>query len=303
MKKYGTAFLFMLAFSISYACDVCSFSGTNSMGGQILQANQSFVALGWNNIKQNSNDGRIYNNHFLNFTGAYAFKEKWQVTAMLPLQYQFRLNNENEEKNTGLSDAAFTLTFQSFNTADKKNKAGNHALFNTAGIKLPTGKYNSNSPEFAPLGTGSIDWIIGNRYVFEKNNMGINVHADIQLNMANNRNFRYGNIYRTGAFYFVKRNIKNSVLMPMAGYTAERLDKDQSNGFVRPASGGQGIFALAGFQSMINEKCLITTRAEIPLYQNFESFEGPVKASYRIQAQFAWMIKQKTPKQKISIDL
>jgi hypothetical protein len=296
MKRILLALALVHTFSQAWACDVCSFSGTNSLNGQLLQTNRSFAAVGWNNVRQNSSDGRIYNNHFLNFAGAYAFKEKWQILAVLPLQHQYRKNAEDVIKTTGLSDATISVTYNSFTTPSQKLKPGKHKLFNTAGFKLPTGRYSGDSPEFAPLGTGSFDWIVGSQYIFERKLMGINMSADLQLNMKNQNGFRYGNLYRITSFYFIKKTFGSTILMPFAGLTAETLAKDHSNGFIRNQSGGYGAFALVGLQTLINEKFSLFVRGDIPVWQDFKSFEGPVKANYRIQTQLSVLFNQKTQK-------
>ena len=185
-------------------------------------------------------------------------------------------------------------TYQAFNS--KSIKPANHKFYATAGIKLPTGKYDSFSPEFAPLGTGSLDWVLAAQHIFERKKKGINNRFDTQLNMKNSNEFRYGNVYRLSSFAFVKKELTKATLMPFAGVSGEVFGKNSSNGFVREASGGFATFGFLGLQTLINEKYTFFVRGEIPMYQKLESFDGPINISYRLQAQFTVLFNQKENK-------
>lgn len=292
---------FVLQVIISYACDVCSSSGTNSLNGQLLQNNVSFVGLSWNNSGMTGDAERRYNSHFANLIGGVAIKQKWQIMALLPLQYQMREQGEVRNSDIGLSDAMLLATWQAYGSPT--SKSAKHKLFATAGIKLPTGRFDSFESEFAPLGTGSVDWLTSGQYIFEKKDIGVNNRLDFQLNMKNRNGFRYGNLYRISSFAFVKKEVKKTVFMPFAGASAEYFGKNVSNGFVREASGGYATFAFAGLQTMINEKYTFFVRGDLPVYQQLDSFDGPVDVSYRIQAQFTMIFSGRKNKNNSTIEI
>lgn len=291
MKKILAIMILSLCTKLAFSCDVCSSSGTNSLNGQLLQNNVSFVGLSWNNSIMTGDIERKYSTHFSNLIGGYAFKEKWQIMATLPFQYQIRKQSEVKTTEIGLGDAMLLTTFQAFNS--KIIKPANHKLYTTAGIKLPTGNYDSFSPEFAPLGSGSLDWVLAAQHIFERKKKGINNRFDTQLNMKNSNGFRYGNVYRISSFAFIKKEVKKTILMPFAGASSEFFGKNSSNGFVREASGGIATFAFLGLQTMINEKYTFFVRGEMPVYQKLESFDGPIEISYRLQAQFTILFNKK----------
>ena len=293
MKKIFWSILLLIPFGVANACDACACSGISGLNGQLLQTDQTFIGAGINTVRQTNKAGSIYHSHFTNFIAAHSFKEKWQVMAVLPYQIQKSNTPENFNMKHGLGDAIVNVTYQVFKTPASKLKPSSHQVFSRFGLKLPTGKYLDDNPEFMPMGTGSVDFILSNQYIFEKRNMGFNGNIDAKLNTTNNSNMMFGHQFALTSFYFFKKEVKKSMLMPFAGTVAEYITKNRSNGFVRHFSGGRAIYGLIGMQALINSKYSLILTGELPIAQHYRSVEGLLYANYRVQATFSFIFNQK----------
>lgn len=293
MKKIFWSIVLLIPFGIASACDVCSSSSMSGLNSQILQTNQTFLGFGFNSVRQTNRARNIYHNHSTNLIAAHSFKQRWQIMAILPFQIQKTNTPESFNMETGLGDARILATYQVFKTPDKKLKPATHNLFARAGLKLPTGKLVNENPEFMPLGTGSVDFLLSSQYIFERKKMGFNSNLDAKVNTANKNNMLFGHQFSLTAFYFYKKEVKASMLMPFAGAVGEYITKNRSNGFLRTFSGGKAMYGLVGFQALINSKYSLIVTGEIPLAQAYKSVEGLLYADYRIQATFSFIFNQK----------
>lgn len=293
MKKFFWSITLLIPFGIVSACDVCSSSSMSGLNGQILQTNQTFVGLGFNSVRQTNRASNIYHNHSTNLIAAHSFKERWQIMAVLPFQIQKTNTPESFNMETGLGDARVMATYQVFKTPEKKLKPATHNLFARFGLKLPTGKLLNDNPEFMPLGTGSVDFLLSSQYIFERKKMGFNGNFDAKMNTANKQNMIFGHQFSLTSFYFYKKEVKSSMLMPFVGTVGEYITKNRSNGYLRTFSGGKVIYGLVGFQALINSKYSLIVTGELPLAQQYKSVEGLLYADYRIQATFSFIFSQK----------
>lgn len=293
MKKIFWSILLLIPCGIIFACDACSSSSMSGLNGQLLQTNQTFVGFGFNTVRQTNRASSIYHNHAANFIAAHSFKEKWQIMAVLPFQFQKSNTPESFNMETGLGDARIMATYQVFKTPDSKLKPASHNLFARAGLKLPTGKYINENPEFMPLGTGSVDFLLSSQYIFERKRMGFNGNLDARINTANKSNMLFGHQFSLTSFYFYKKEVKSSMIMPFVGAVSEYITKNRSNGFIRNFSGGRALYGMVGFQALINSKYSFIVTGEIPITQQYQSVEGLLYANYRVQATFSFIFNQK----------
>lgn len=113
------------------------------------------------------------------------------------------------------------------------------------------------------------------------------------MNTANKQNMIFGHQFSLTSFYFYKKEVKSSMLMPFVGTVGEYITKNRSNGYLRTFSGGKVIYGLVGFQALINSKYSLIVTGELPLAQQYKSVEGLLYADYRIQATFSFIFSQK----------
>jgi hypothetical protein len=263
------------------------------LNGQLLQTNQTFVGFGFNSVRQTNRISSFYNSHSANLIAAHTFKEKWQLMAVLPFQMQKSNTPESFNMETGLGDAILRVTYEVYKTPQSKLKPSSHHLFARFGLKLPTGKLLNDNPEFMPLGTGSLDFILSSQYIFERKKMGFNGNFDAKVNTANKNNMIFGHQFSLTSFYFYKKDVKSSMIMPFVGTVGEYITKNKSNGFLRNFSGGRAIYGLIGFQALINSKYSLIVTGEVPIAQQYRSVEGLLYADYRLQATFSFIFSKR----------
>lgn len=290
LKKIGAVLLLFSFFHQGYACDACSCTSMNSIDGQLLPGNRSFVGVSSFFVHQINDNKEKFNKLSYSLYAAYSFHKKWQILANLPMQQNVTVyTDKSKSSQVGLGDASFTLSYTPINI----KALANHIMVLRAGVKLPTGYYNVDNTSNYNLGTKSVDFLFSSQYIFERKKQGFNVLFSARVNTTNKFEFKYGNQFNLTGFYFVKRGFKKQNYMPFFGAASEYILNDVSHQFIRNYSGGKAIYALGGLMWNINDQVAIFSKLEFPLYQDYPSIDGNIYTNVRAQIQLSYYIPQK----------
>lgn len=277
-----------------YACDACSCTSMNSLDGQLLPSNKSFLGISSSFVHQlNASEQRI-NNASYSLFAAYSFAKKWQVLLNLPFQQNVIIADQGPQSGQfGLGDFSGILSYQAFTTAAENKQRSTSTLLLRTGLKLPTGYYNHDKVMTSNLGTKSWDVLFAAQYIFERESKGLNLAINGRLNTVNPYKYKYGNKYDFSAFYYVKGERAQKAYMPFVGLGGEWIQLDRSNGFLRKLSGGKALYGMGGFLLNWKETISIFAKGELPVVQDYLSQDGKVYTNIRAQVQLTYFPKKK----------
>ena len=295
LKQIIALAIALFTLNSTFACDACSCTSMNSLDGQLLPSNRTFLGLSSSYVHQlNGLDQRV-NNASYSLYAAYSFAKRWQILGNMPLQHNVIVSPSiTKSKQIGLGDASIILSYMPYSTPEDKKSLAKHTLILRAGIKLPTGYYDEDNLQTSNLGTKSVDFLAAGQYIFERNKQGLNLAANVRLNTQNKFAYQYGNKYDVSAFYFVNRETKKTSYMPFIGLAGEYIEKDISKNFVRTLSGGSGFYGLGGFLMRFDDKVSLFVKGELPILQDYKSPDGQVYTNIRAQVQVSYFFKAKT---------
>lgn len=142
MKKIIAVLLFAILFLNAAACDICG-GGLNNLNPYLFpHLSKSYLGLSYfHNHYRINEDGQItnqYNNAFV-FSGQYTFRNKVQVMAVVPFQFNTITSGTAAAKTQGVGDITVLANYVVLNKMLCKTT---HAFTIGAGLKLPTGEYN-----------------------------------------------------------------------------------------------------------------------------------------------------------------
>lgn len=180
-------------------------------------------------------------------------KEKWQVQAFIPYQYN-RQQTSNELKTAqGMGDASVLVQRQIFvKNIVLRNTTLKQQLWLGVGIKAPTGHYQYNesdlnvvaNPNFQ-LGTGSWDKYLIGSYLFRAGNWGLSLQSFYRFNGTNSDQYHFGNQLQLSGTVNKIWQINRWGIMPSIGYFRESSDRSTRNNYYIDQTGGR----LTGLQS------------------------------------------------------
>ncbi|WP_270089726.1 transporter [Sphingobacterium sp. SYP-B4668] len=287
---------------VSVACDVCGCGvGSYYLGilpdfnkrfaGLRYQQNRIQTHLGPNGIRTPNSTNETYRT--MELWGAWSFGERWRAMAIIPYSFNERTigNNSLETgKKNGLGDIVVMGHYKLLDDVRTTgtNKLLMQSLWVGAGIKTPTGEYDTSeqssaemgAPNNFQLGTASTDFMINAAYDIRLMDAGLNVNATYKINTENKHDYRYANKLTINALAYYKFNIKNKVrISPNAGVLYETQPKDVLyNRFDVTQSGGHSTMGIAGVE--INVGAIsIGGNFQTPINQNLA--DGRIKAENR----------------------
>ena len=286
----------------SAACDVCGCGvGSYYMGilpdfnkrfiGLRYQQNRLQTHLGSNGIRTPNSTNETYRT--MELWGAWNFGERWRVMAIVPYSFNERTigngNTETGSKN-GLGDVVVMGHYKLLDDVrtTSSNKLLMQSLWIGAGIKTPTGEYDTSeqssaemgAPNNFQLGTASTDFMINAAYDIRLMDAGINVNETYKINTENKHEYRYANKFTVNALAYYKFNIQNKVrISPNAGVLYETQPKDVLyNRFDVAQSGGHSTMGIAGIEVNVG-RLSIGGNFQTPISQNLA--DGRIKAENR----------------------
>ena len=304
MKQFLTVLWLVLMYTGVNACDACACTSMNSLDGQLLPSNKSFIGLNSGYVHQLDASKQRINNSSFGLFAAISYAKRWQILASLPVQYNVLVPaNDKKSSQFGLGDASLVLSVMPYATPMEKQRASKSTIVLRGGLKMPTGYYDKDNMQTANLGTKSWDFVLSAQYIFERNDQGMNAVFNTRINTTNPYDYSFGNKYDISAFYFVKRKQKNHSYMPFVGLAGEWIDIDKSNGFYREQSGGKALYGMGGLLWNINEKFSLYAKGELPVVQDYLSQDGNVYTNIRAQVQLTYFIpKNKKPDKYLKLE-
>lgn len=277
----------------SFACDACACTSMNTLDGQLLPSNKTFLGTSLGFAHQLDASKSKISNLSYNVFVAYSFAKRFQVMGNLPFQHTItNYKNGDRKAQLGLGDATLLFSAMPYSTPKDKERPSKSTLILRAGIKFPTGYYDNTGSDFN-LGTKSYDVLLSSQYIFEKNKQGFNANFNSRINTTNKYHYKYGHQFNFSTFYFIKREFKRNSYMPFAGVSYEYITKDKSNGYIRNLTGGTGLYGFGGLQWNYNDKFSFYLKGELPFTQDYLSTEGKIYTNFRGQLQINYFIKTK----------
>lgn len=186
--------------------------------------------------------------HTAEVWGGWTIGKKFRLMAYVPVSFVQKTNQGITHRKEGLGDMGVQGFYRVFDNrrTTEKNKMLIHTLWMGAGIKAPTGKYDSNEKDgntgtanVFQLGTGSIDFTLNAMYDLRLQDAGINTTASYKINTLNKEDYRYGNKLSSSLqLYYKFRIMDRATLAPNIGLVAETAAKDIFEGYAEDMSGG-----------------------------------------------------------------
>jgi hypothetical protein len=269
-------------------CDACGCSASGGGMGFSSMLNQNFVGVRYMYQSYRSRD--IFNNspwvdENFNTVQAWAripvFKN-FQVSALVPYHFNNRTPSTGKETIEGIGDITVLGLYTVYQT-HKDSTVFVHTLQAGAGVKAPTGKYNSANngsvnPSFQ-LGTGSWDYMLAAEYVIKHKKWGLNTMLNYTIKTENDENYKFGNQFNYGSTLFYVFDKSKVTLVPQAGIAGEVYATNKQYGEDVINTKGDVIFGRAGLEAGAG-KFSLGVNAMLPINQNLTG--GRVESNYRL---------------------
>ncbi|WP_421810652.1 transporter [Flagellimonas sp.] len=275
-------------------CDTCGCSGNGGSMGFGTGLNNNFFGLRYIGQRYLSRDGIFANSPWIdeNFNTVQLWTQvpigqRFMVNAVLPYQFHTRTFADGMEQNiNGLGDATVLGFYQVLqqNPDSIVSIKPEHTLQLGGGIKMPTGKFDSENlegsvnPSFQ-LGTGSWDYLLAANYGLKHRNWGLSFMVNYTFKSENDKEYRFGNQlnYTLNTFktYYFGTDF---ALTPQVGVGSEHFEKNEEFGLEVNDTGGYAFFGKAGVE--LNYKTLaLGVSSMLPMAQDLNN--GKVKAKNR----------------------
>lgn len=303
MKKYILFFTLSIAITLSAStpppgfkkflvfddfCDACGCSASGGGMGFSSMIDQNFVGIRYFHQSYSSRDG-IFNNspwvdENFNTVQAWArvpvFKD-FQLTALVPYHFHNRELSTGRQEISGLGDITVIGLYTLYQTKTD-TLTFTHTLQAGAGVKAPTGKYDSANngsvnPNFQ-VGTGSWDYLLAAEYVVRYKDWGFNGMANYNIKTENDKNYQFGNQFNYGGTLFYVTETTKLTIVPQAGIAGEVYDANKQYKERLPDTEGYALFGRAGVEMGV-DKFSIGINGMLPISQNLTG--GRVEANYR----------------------
>lgn len=269
-------------------CDACGCSASGGGMGFSSMIDRNFVGVRYFNQSYSSREG-IFNNspwvdeHF-NTVQVWAripvFKN-FQVSALVPYHFHNRELSTGSQTIEGLGDITILGMYTVYQT-QTDTTAFRHTVQAGAGIKAPTGKYDSANngsvnPSFQ-VGTGSWDYLLAAEYVITRKQWGGNAMANYVLKTENDKNYLFGNQFNYAGTLFYVWEKDRITLVPQAGVAGEVYAANEHYGEEVPNTAGEILFGKLGVEAGLG-KFSLGLNAMLPISQHLTG--GKVEANYR----------------------
>ncbi|NML21965.1 transporter [Pseudoflavitalea sp. G-6-1-2] len=305
MKKHLLAAMLLLLTAPVFACDICGCGVGSYYIGILPEFNKKIIGIRYryNSLKTHIGAGGQTSYlttretfHTAEVWGGWNISRKFRVMGYIPVNFNEKKSQETTASKTGLGDMGVQGFYKLF---DQRKTIGSnlmvHALWLGAGLKLPTGKYESPAKDqSAPdanlfqLGTGSTDFTVNAMYDLRIQDAGINAAASYKINTANSDDYRYGNRLSASMQAYYKFRILNAfTLSPNAGVLYETAEHDKDAGFSTDVSGGNLLLGTAGLEAAF-AKFAIGAGFQHPLSQDLAG--GFVKANSRAMVHISFLL-------------
>ncbi|MBP1649872.1 MAG: hypothetical protein H6Q26_29 [Bacteroidetes bacterium] len=265
-KKLTLLVILLMASYIVRACDICGCGVGSYYIGILPDFKKRFLGLRYQYKTLRSHLGVGGTTSYLTTDETYQTAELWggwnigkrfRVLGFVPVNFNSRENQGVTMHRSGIGDIAVVGYYQ---LLDTRTTTGNdqllvQSLWVGAGIKVPTGKYesteheeNENTPNNFQLGTASTDFSVHLMYDVRLMDFGVNMNLSYKMNTSNKYDYRYGNKFSSNILAYYKFRINNKVsIAPNAGILYETAVKDTENKkYTIDQSGGYSLMGTIG---------------------------------------------------------
>lgn len=246
----------------------------------LLGLNYDFNNL--NTLKNGSetldDNSRLRTTHSILLNVGYAFSKKWSVESLFTWVNQRRIisqfGNENIDQTSGIGDAIVLLRYSIL-----KNTSKNWNLNIGAGVKIPLGSSTETNDQGitlnADLQPGSNSWdfvyLLSTSKTFDfRPTMSFSSRLVYRQTGENdsyfgNSTYKFGNEIQ--AFLSVSDQflIKKTLVNPSLSFKYRNAEKDETQGFGIPNTGGDWVFIIPSFSVKLFQNINFIATAELPL--------------------------------------
>jgi hypothetical protein len=303
MKRFIIVMLLISGtINISKACTACGCSANNEYLGLLPQTSNDFIGFqylvrGFNTDLPDDGGGDPFGLSHDTYTtfqlwGRYNINNRIQVLAFIPYIYNTRTLNGIKTVNSGLSDVT---VMGNYRLVDKSNGAWKQTLLIGAGLKMPTGKYDSHAiqldeglPNMQP-GTNSWDMIGDINYTLGYKQFGVNVDFCYAKTTPNSDSYKFGNRQTVGVLGYYRIHKNDFILLPQFGFKYDHANQDYTDFSTETKddmSGGWQLHTALGMQAFYKHIGLQLIYDK-PIDQHYAS--GLVTMKYKVETGILFM--------------
>lgn len=269
-------------------CDACGCSASGGGMGFSSMIDRNFVGLRYFSQSYSSRDGVFNNSPWIdeNFNTLQLWAripvfKNFQLSALVPYHFHNRQLSTGRQTIEGLGDITLLGMYTVYQT-QKDSTLFRHTVEAGAGLKMPTGKYDSANngsvnPSFQ-VGTGSWDYMLAAEYVATIQNWGLNAMLNYVLKTENDKEYQFGNQLNYAATLFYMWEIEKFTLVPQGGLAGEEYRANRQFGEELPDTAGSIIFGKLGIEAGLG-KFSVGVNGMLPINQSLTG--GRVEANYR----------------------
>ena len=246
MKKLFVAITIMLVALNANACSICGCGGGNLYLGLYPSFDTKFMGVrytygDYRTVLKNDNT-QFSNNtyHSYEIYAGFNLTKKWQIFTFIPYQVNHQVSDDGKSTNQGIGDITILTNYQIYNyhkVVDDK-KLVTHKIWLGGGIKLKTGAFNIDAQDptttladvNAQMGTGSTDFLLNVRDVYQVEDLGFATTANYKINSKNNQGYQFGDKFTFNTIAYYNLSSKNTVVTPNIGLKYETVAGNKLDG-------------------------------------------------------------------------
>lgn len=238
-----------------------------------------------------------------NITGVYYPIKRLAITAVVPYNHTV-LKQEGRvlDNIAGFGDVSLLAQYHIINGPANEADTAKvvHRLTVGAGIKLPTGKFNSVGydevvePYLQP-GTGSVDFPFAIQYLLMVKGFGMVPELNAKVNTTNSNGFKFANSINTRLTLLYSKTVKKFNITPVTGLNFDHGGKAKVNGVAYGKDTGGSLLATFWGVDMSLKDFGMNFNYFKPVHQklNGEQFEN----QHRFTASIRYIFRSKSKPQ------
>ena len=225
--------------------------------------------------------------------GRYNWKKGLQFSVVIPYKFNYRYESEHYEDIKGIGDISMHLHWLAVKPGNNKWK---HALMLSAGMELPTGKFEFSHeiPSTFQVGSGSLDQAYNVNYTLRNSRIGFNLEYSYRINGDADKNFSWGDGFNgVSRLMYLEIDDKNEGYIASVGISYDWSDVNLENKrfeIVSAYSGGELISLQSGIDFYTNNAA-IGAEFGIPLAQEYA--DGLTNLQAQFNCKFLYFINKK----------
>lgn len=238
-------------------------------------------------------DSRLRTTHSVLVNAGYGFSKRLSVESLFTWVNQRRIisqfGSENLAQTKGIGDAIVLLSYSIL-----KNTLSNWNVNLGLGVKIPLGSSTETNEQGitlnADLQPGSNAWdmiyLLGASKTFDfRPTMTFSsrvVYRQTGENKTylNNSTYEFGNEIQAYFSVSDKFLIKSTIVNPGISFKYRNAEKDKTQGFEIPNTGGNWLFIIPNFSIQLFQNTTFTAAAELPLYSKPDGIQ--LTPTYRL---------------------